>query len=100
MDGEATAAIRQREGQIRHTPVIAMTALAMEGDRELYIAAGMDDYISKPVKQKILSDVLERWLEDGGNAGDVTAPPSSTDNPTDIFLDLEMFRELSDLEAR
>ena len=57
----ATKAIREHEQGIGRTPVIAMTANAMKGDREKCIAAGMDDYISKPVRQDVLADALKRW---------------------------------------
>lgn len=62
LDGtDATAAIRKREQEIgRHTPIIAMTAHAMAGDREKYLQAGMDDYVSKPIKKELLQEVLER----------------------------------------
>ncbi|MDZ4834379.1 MAG: response regulator, partial [Candidatus Melainabacteria bacterium] len=64
MDGkEATRAIRELERSTGlHVPIIAMTAQAMSGDREECLAAGMDDYISKPVTSKKLEDVLSRWL--------------------------------------
>ena len=63
MDGfEATRAIRRNEPEGRHTPVIAMTASALSGDRERCLAAGMDDYVSKPIKLHVVAAVLERWL--------------------------------------
>jgi CheY-like chemotaxis protein len=63
IDGyEATRELRRRENGIRHTPVIAMTAHAMTGDRDRCLAAGMDDYIAKPVRSQTLVEVLRRWI--------------------------------------
>jgi iron complex outermembrane recepter protein len=64
MDGlEATAAIRDKEKHSgSHLPVVAMTAHAMVGDRERCLAAGMDDYITKPIRPDELSNLLARYL--------------------------------------
>jgi signal transduction histidine kinase/CheY-like chemotaxis protein/HPt (histidine-containing phosphotransfer) domain-containing protein len=85
MDGfEATAAIRAREaGSRRHTPIIALTANAIAGDREHCLRAGMDDYISKPVSRQAIQMMLERWRRDkpgltrDKRAGDLLPAPTT-----------------------
>ncbi len=63
LDGyAATGMIREQEGSAGRTPIVAMTANVMEGDKELCLTAGMDDYISKPVSVKALTQALERWV--------------------------------------
>ena len=105
MDGyEATAAIRrhEREHQTsaprRHLPIIAVTAVAIQGARDRCIAAGMDDYLSKPIVPEGVLKVLHRWLADSG--GDATwmpelasAPAAPDDRPVDPQA-LDALREL------
>ena len=73
MDGfEATKAIRAGEAkhERRRTPIIAVTAHAIEGYREMCIEAGMEDYITKPLKKKTFLEIITRWA----------APASVTEN--------------------
>jgi two-component system sensor histidine kinase/response regulator len=93
MDGyDATQAIRKREaeemgnGVMRHIPIVALTAHAMKGDREKCEAAGMDDYITKPVNPQDVADIIEKWLEKGNRAVDKIEPilyPTTVE--TEIF---------------
>jgi CheY-like chemotaxis protein len=63
MDGfAATTRIRELEADARRTPIVAMTASAMKGDRERCLRAGMDDYVSKPVSPESIDDALRRWV--------------------------------------
>jgi two-component system sensor histidine kinase/response regulator len=64
MDGlEATRQLRERErNTTAHQPVVAMTALVMKGDREKCMAAGMDGYLTKPIRPQELDEVLERYM--------------------------------------
>ena len=68
MDGfEATGAIRSLEecSDVGRVPIIAMTAAAMDGDRERCMRAGMDDFVTKPVRLEVVSAVLDRWVTKG-----------------------------------
>lgn len=64
---EATAAIRQLENTAQ-IPIIAITARALEGDRVICLAAGMNDYLSKPFSVEMLTEMIERWRQNGNTA--------------------------------
>ncbi len=87
MDGfETTRRIRSSEdGTLpRAIPIVAMTAHAMQGDREKCLSAGMNDYISKPINKKELVDILEKWLQqqmDPSSAPGGDAPGNARDFP-------------------
>ena len=69
LDGyETTRRIRLEEGTGRRLPVVAMTAHALAGDREKCLAAGMDDYITKPLHVASLCKALETWAGVGHDA--------------------------------
>lgn len=86
MDGiEATAAIRACEKNNKRVPIVAMTAYAMKGDRERFIAADMDDYLSKPINVHELFSVVERLAAKKTVTG-VSFPSASANkkDPADI----------------
>jgi CheY-like chemotaxis protein/nitrogen-specific signal transduction histidine kinase/HPt (histidine-containing phosphotransfer) domain-containing protein len=96
MDGLAAARlIRNPASAVRdhHVPIIAMTAHAMRGDRENCLAAGMNDYLPKPVTPRNLADILEKWLPAGeepgsGPAAEAPAKPAPV---RDVLPDRSVF---------
>jgi PAS domain S-box-containing protein len=111
LDGyETTRQVRLRGG---HQPyIIAMTASAMQGDRELCLAAGMDDYIAKPVRTAALKAVLEQHseIEENGVAGSSAKPEPAGAHPQpasalsdmssseEVFVDIDRLRDVTDDE--
>jgi two-component system, sensor histidine kinase and response regulator len=105
MDGmEATSQIRCQASGVSdpRTPIVALTAHAMEGDRQACLDAGMDDYLSKPIKAAELLEVLERWLspasadapDDGSDVEPAAAPPAP--EPGDAVFDETVLLQVLD----
>lgn len=92
MDGyTATRLFRKRSKKSKHTPIIAMTANVMSGDREKCLAAGMDDYISKPIRMDMLESLLTKWL------GERNLQQSSPDAKNNPLNDPKFIEEVSAL---
>ena len=98
MDGfEATREIRALDGAAGKTVIIAMTANALEGDRERCLAAGMTDYVPKPVTQKDLGEKIAQWVHRNGTGA--LPAPRSRENPMELpILDRTRLEELYELQ--
>src|SRR6185437_12758902 len=91
------AEIRRRESGSRHTIVIAMTAFAQEGARERCFAAGMDDYIAKPVRLEALEAALARWVPLKGTSSGQSGCSKMAAASSCESIDPEVMIELLDL---
>jgi PAS domain S-box-containing protein len=91
---EATTVIRGLAGDKGRIPIVAMTAHAIKGDREKFLAAGMNDYISKPVDKQLLLEVLDRWLPEGPGAAQATTATEPTSQPSQV-LDINTLEQLA-----
>jgi CheY-like chemotaxis protein/HPt (histidine-containing phosphotransfer) domain-containing protein len=91
MDGyTATRAIREWEGSDYHIPIIALTAHAMAGERDKVLAAGMDDYLAKPLRAQVLERMLDRYITAPGP--DSGAGAASVRPPQTVDLDMSIKR--------
>ena len=99
MDGlETTAAIRARERKTGgHLPIIAMTAHALQGDRERCLAAGMDRYVTKPIRAKQLYEVIEGIAGSSAQADVVTDTPLNEGDEFDLEKAMDAVRGDHDL---
>ncbi len=101
MDGlEATVQIRQREQSVGgHVPIIAMTARAMKGDRERCLAAGMDGYLSKPIRSKDLLAAIQAVLEVQGMRNAESDRTSNIEHPTSNIEPFDVGRSMLDVQC-
>ncbi|HBZ72584.1 MAG TPA: hypothetical protein DEP35_23755, partial [Deltaproteobacteria bacterium] len=110
MDGyQATQSIRSQEerekqrlqgGSVRRTPIIALTANAMQGDKQECLNAGMDDYLTKPFRREELLETLRRWLPEARGEGPAAAPSAGSGSVPDPASDSAAAREASLLDRR
>ncbi|QDF68134.1 PAS domain S-box protein [Shewanella sp. SNU WT4] len=100
MDGmETTRIIRAMPAPFGQLPIIALTAHALSGDKERFIAAGMDDYLSKPTNRKLLEQHIQVFIQRSGASSET--PDISHDSQSDALIDEKVINQLiSDIDAQ
>ncbi len=92
----ATRLIRALPGAKARTPIVAVTANALNGDRERCLDAGMDDYISKPIDRRKLAALMEKWQGIIDTAPPVQSLPAAPEAPDDPLVDAATHEDLAD----
>ena len=100
MDGiEATKLIREKEGSTSYTPIIALTAFALLGDRERFLGMGMDEYIAKPVKMEELFSMIDQVVHSRAQ-GDFNERPRLDESGELVFLRTIESKPLEELSSK
>ncbi|NTW01177.1 MAG: PAS domain S-box protein [Oscillochloris sp.] len=95
MDGfTATGIIRKNEGSGNHIPIIALTANALAGERERCLAAGMDDYLAKPIQKEDLAAMVARWSD----GKDIRVPTTAAPSVSRAIIDSGVIKQLRALQ--
>jgi two-component system, sensor histidine kinase and response regulator len=98
MDGyTATKIIRERELNKGHIPIIALTAAAMQEEREQCFAAGMDDFLAKPLKKEKLAETIAHWLNISGVSSDSQALDPNSADEGELTVDMTVISDLKEL---
>lgn len=99
LDGfDATRAIRSHEASGERVPIIAMTASALEGERERCLAVGMDDFLTKPVDARELEAAIARWTGGGAGSDPEPSPATAAATAPSAVLDRERIEMLDALK--
>ncbi len=97
MDGlTATRKIRELGGIFAELPVLAMTAQSMLGDRERCLAAGMNDYLSKPINREALQQALQHWIKPRDAAPAAAMEPALLDAPANDQINWQVLQQMAD----
>lgn len=100
IDGyEATRQIRARDWEAAKTPIIALTAHATAGEREICLQAGMDDYISKPIEKENLRKIIAQWLAKTENKSPADSSGDSLSDAKNLIENSESFASAVDLSV-
>jgi FOG: CheY-like receiver len=101
MDGvETTARIRAMGGRFEKIPIIALTANAVIGTKEMLLAAGLNDFLAKPIRKEELEEVLAKWIPDELKASQPTEDSPAVSGPLPYSQVLQRINEIEELDVK